>query len=61
MKKMINNFSEIAPLKKILLHRPGNEFLNLTPNTLQRLLFDDIPFLKIAQQEHYAFANALRA
>lgn len=61
MKKMINNFSEIAPLKKILLHRPGNEFLNLTPNTLQRLLFDDIPFLKIAQQEHDAFANALRA
>ena len=52
--------SEIAPLKKVLLHRPGDEFLNLTPNTLQRLLFDDIPYLKQAKMEHDAFANALR-
>ena len=37
--------SEIKPLKKVLLHRPGKELLNLTPDTLERLLFDDIPFL----------------
>ena len=61
MKNSICNFSEIAPLKKVLMHRPGDEFLNLTPNTLERLLFDDIPYLKIAQQEHDAYANALRA
>ncbi|MBR2998476.1 arginine deiminase [Candidatus Saccharibacteria bacterium] len=61
MRNAICNFSEIAPLKKVLLHRPGDEFLNLTPNTLERLLFDDIPYLKIAQQEHDAYANALRA
>ena len=61
MKNVITNFSEIAPLKKVLMHRPGDEFLNLTPNTLERLLFDDIPYLKIAQQEHDAYANALRA
>lgn len=61
MKKSIADFSEIAPLKKVLMHRPGEEFLNLTPNTLERLLFDDIPYLKIAQQEHDAYANALRA
>ena len=61
MKETICNFSEIAPLKKVLMHRPGDEFLNLTPNTLERLLFDDIPYLKTAQQEHDAFANALRA
>ena len=61
MKNTINNFSEIAPLKKVLMHRPGDEFLNLTPDTLERLLFDDIPYLKIAQQEHDAYANALRA
>ena len=60
MKNIISNFSEIAPLKKVLMHRPGEEFLNLTPNTLERLLFDDIPYLKQAQQEHDAFANALR-
>lgn len=61
MKNIINNFSETAPLKRVLVHRPGDEFLNLTPNTLERLLFDDIPYLKIAQQEHDAFANALRS
>ncbi|MBQ3433160.1 arginine deiminase [Candidatus Saccharibacteria bacterium] len=61
MKNTITNFSEIAPLKKVLMHRPGEEFLNLTPNTLERLLFDDIPYLKRAQEEHDAFANALRA
>lgn len=61
MKNIISNFSEIKPLKKVLMHRPGDEFLNLTPNTLERLLFDDIPYLKIAQQEHDAYADALRA
>ncbi|MBR2741669.1 arginine deiminase [Candidatus Saccharibacteria bacterium] len=61
MKNSISNFSEIAPLKKVLMHRPGEEFLNLTPNTLERLLFDDIPYLKQAQEEHDAYANALRA
>lgn len=61
MKSAICNFSEIAPLKKVILHRPGEEFLNLTPNTLERLLFDDIPYLKQAQEEHDAFANALRS
>ncbi|MBR3055914.1 arginine deiminase [Candidatus Saccharibacteria bacterium] len=61
MKNIISNFSEIAPLKRVLMHRPGDEFLNLTPNTLERLLFDDIPYLKTAQMEHDAYANALRA
>ncbi|MCR5583044.1 MAG: arginine deiminase [Eggerthellaceae bacterium] len=56
----VNVKSEIGPLKKVILHRPGNELLNLTPDTLERLLFDDIPFLEIAQQEHDAFAQALR-
>lgn len=52
--------SEIKPLKKVLLHRPGRELLNLTPNTLEELLFDDIPFLRVAQEEHDAFAQILR-
>ena len=56
----LNVKSEIKPLKKVLLHRPGRELLNLTPNTLEELLFDDIPFLKVAQEEHDAFAQALR-
>ena len=56
----VNVKSEIMPLKKVLLHRPGDELLNLTPNTLEELLFDDIPFLKVAQEEHDAFAEILR-
>ena len=56
----VNVKSEIKPLKKVLLHRPGKELLNLTPNTLEELLFDDIPFLKVAQEEHDGFAQALR-
>ena len=52
--------SEIAPLKRVLLHRPGEELLKLTPKRLPELLFDDIPFLKVAQREHDAFAAILR-
>ena len=52
--------NEIQPLKKVLLHRPGRELLNLTPSRLSELLFDDIPYLKVAQQEHDAFAQILR-
>ena len=51
--------SEIGKLKRVLLHRPGKELLNLTPDTLGELLFDDIPFLPDAQQEHDGLAKAL--
>lgn len=57
---VINVTSEIAPLKEVLLHRPGKELLNLTPDNLERLLFDDIPFLKVAQKEHDEFAKKLK-
>ncbi|WP_077612686.1 arginine deiminase [Clostridium sp. Marseille-P2415] len=57
----INVKSEIGRLKRVLLHRPGKELLNLTPETLERLLFDDIPFLEAAQQEHDAFAETLKS
>ncbi len=56
----INVFSEIGKLKTVLLHRPGKELENLTPDLLERLLFDDIPYLKVAQEEHDAFAKVLR-
>ena len=57
---MINVNSEIKPLKKVLVHRPGNELLNLTPDSLTRLLFDDIPYLKVAQEEHDEFVGIMR-
>ena len=56
----INVTSEIKSLKKVLLHRPGKEIENLTPEYLERLLFDDIPFLEAAQKEHDTFADTLR-
>nr|WP_239471418.1 arginine deiminase family protein [Olsenella profusa] len=43
-----------------MLYRPGAELLNLSPDTLGPLLFDDIPFLEEAQREHDAFAQLLR-
>lgn len=52
--------SEIKPLKKVLLHRPGSELEQLVPNSMERLLFDDIPYLRGAQAEHDAFAQTLR-
>ena len=46
METGIHNTSEIGRLKKVLLHRPGAELENLMPEYLERLLFDDIPYLK---------------
>lgn len=53
-------FSEVGPLKKVLLHRPGKEMETLTPEVLETLLFEDIPWLKKLQIEHDGFADALR-
>ena len=57
----IHNTSEIGRLRKVMLHRPGGELENLMPEYLERLLFDDIPYLREAQREHDAFADCLRA
>ena len=60
METGIHNTSEIGRLRKVMLHRPGLELENLMPEYLERLLFDDIPYLKDAQREHDAFADCLR-
>lgn len=60
MKYPVHVTSEIGELKTVLLHRPGQEIENLTPEFLQRLLFDDIPYLPSIQKEHDFFAAALR-
>jgi arginine deiminase len=57
----IHTTSEIGRLRRVLLHRPGGELENLMPEHLERLLFDDIPYLREAQREHDAFADCLRA
>lgn len=58
--KKICVYSEISLLKTVLLHRPGEEIENVIPRHLERLLFDDIPFLKAAREEHDSFARVLR-
>ena len=60
MIKGIHNYSEIGKLRKVLLHRIGSEVDGLVPDNFERLLFDDIPYLKVAQQEHDRFAEMLR-
>ena len=60
MKQGIHNYSEIGKLNKVLLHRIGPEVETLVPSNFERFLFDDIPYLEIAQQEHDAFAKVLK-
>lgn len=56
----INVYSETNELKRVLLHRPGFELENIEPDLLEELLFEDIPYLKKAQEEHDYFAKVLK-
>lgn len=60
MKTPIHVTSEIGKLDVVMLKRPGAEVENFTPEMMPRLLFDDIPYLPVAQQEHDHFASTLR-
>ena len=60
MPSPIHVTSEIGKLKTVMLHRPGREIENITPDSMYRLRFDDIPYLPIAQEEHDYFAQTLR-
>ncbi|WP_203649058.1 arginine deiminase [Secundilactobacillus yichangensis] len=60
MTKPIHVTSEIGKLDVVMLKRPGAEVENFTPEMMPRLLFDDIPYLPIAQKEHDNFADTLR-
>ncbi|MGH3346662.1 MAG: arginine deiminase family protein, partial [Nocardioides sp.] len=53
--------SEVGRLQTVMLHRPGDELKRLTPRNNDRLLFDGIPWVARAQEEHDAFAEALRS
>jgi arginine deiminase len=53
--------SEVGHLRTVMLHRPGNELKRLTPRNNDKLLFDGIPWVSRAQEEHDGFAEALRA
>ncbi len=53
--------SEVGRLRTVVLHRPGPELRRLTPRNNDSLLFDGIPWVDRAQEEHDAFAEALRS
>jgi arginine deiminase len=53
--------SEVGPLRTVLLHRPGAELRRLTPRNNDQLLFDGVPWVPRAQEEHDRFADALTA
>jgi arginine deiminase len=52
--------TEVGRLRTVLLHRPGLELSRLTPRNNADLLFDGVPWVGRAQEEHDAFAQALR-
>lgn len=60
MEKALNITSEIGKLKTVLVKRPGSELENITPEYLESLLFDDIPYLKMMQKEHDFFVKRMQ-
>lgn len=48
----LNVQSEIGKLRGVILHKPGAEVENMTPQTAQRALYSDILNLSIAQKEY---------
>ncbi len=53
--------SEVGTLRVVILHRPGAELQRLTPRNNDALLFDGLPWVGRAQEEHDAFADLLRS
>jgi arginine deiminase len=53
--------SEVGRLRQVILHRPDLELKRLTPDNAADLLFDDVLWVSRAQEEHDAFAGALRS
>lgn len=53
--------SEVGTLRTVILHRPGAELKRITPRNNDALLFDGVPWVARAQQEHDGFADLLRA
>ena len=52
--------SEVGTLRKVLVHRPGREHTRLTPSNAEELLFDDVIWVKRAEDEHDEFCSVMR-
>src|SRR6201991_2865056 len=53
--------SEVGRLRAVMLHRPGAELQRLTPRNNDALLFDGLPWVSKAQEEHDAFTAVLQS
>jgi arginine deiminase len=58
---VLGSNSEVGTLRVVILHRPGPELQRLTPRNNDTLLFDGLPWVARAQDEHDNFANVLRS
>src|SRR5687767_10118796 len=52
--------SEVGKLRKVMVHRPGLEHRRLTPDNAEELLFDDVLWVRRAEEEHDAFCEVMR-
>ncbi len=52
--------SEIGPLRTVVVHTPGREMENMTPDTASEVLYDDILSLRLALAEHRQLTGVLR-
>jgi arginine deiminase len=57
----VNVSSEIAPLKRVIVHRPDEGIARVSPKKAEDLLFDDIVYLPQMQEEHDIFTDLLKA
>ena len=60
MPKGLNVHTEIGPLKKVMLHRPGLDMVYFGDEDFDRVWFHDALYLDVAQKEHDKFAELLR-
>lgn len=59
-KTPISNHSEIGRLNTVIIHEPGPEMENMTPETAHEVLFDDIISLDLALKEHAQLSGVLK-
>ncbi|MFZ1290334.1 MAG: arginine deiminase family protein [Melioribacteraceae bacterium] len=56
----ININSEIGDLEKVIIHTPGHEVENMTPQNAERALYSDILNLSVASKEYLQFKKVLK-
>ncbi len=56
----VNINSEIGELQGVIIHHPGSEIENMTPQNAERALYSDILNLTVATKEYCEFEGVLR-